>query len=152
MEEADLVLVMSEYPEITETQLTRKGKKLFIINKIDRDPGITPEIKMTGEKTEIWISVKTEAGLDLLKKELLKIAGVDTGAEGIFTARQRHIEALEQTREFLEQTEPYLNSSEYFDLAAENLRLALHSLGEITGEFTTEDLLGEIFSGFCVGK
>lgn len=150
MEEADLVLVMSEYPETPEAQLTEKS--LFITNKIDRDPKAKAERIEDGEKIEIQLSVKTGAGLDLLKKELLKTAGVDSGAEGIFTARQRHIEALEKTHEFLQETEPYLSSSEYFDLAAENLRLALHSLGEITGEFTSEDLLGEIFSGFCVGK
>ncbi len=152
MEEADLILIMSEYPETSEAQQTGKEKSLFIKNKIDCDPEVKAGIEKETEKTEILLSVKTGAGLDLLKSELLKIAGVDTGAEGIFTARQRHIEALEKTRDFLLETEPYLNSAEYFDLAAENLRLALHSLGEITGEFTTEDLLGEIFSGFCVGK
>ena len=152
MEDADLVLIMSEYPETPEANMTKKENSLFIMNKIDRDPVAAPEIKINKEKVEIQLSVKTGEGLDLLEKELLKLAGVDSGAEGIFTARQRHIEALEQTREFLEQTEPYLSSSEYFDLAAENLRQALNSLGEITGEFTTEDLLGEIFSGFCVGK
>ena len=152
MEEADLVLVMSEFPETSEADIQKKEKSLFIINKIDRDPKAKVERKEHGEKIEIQLSVKTGAGLDLLKKELLKMAGVDSGAEGIFTARQRHIEALEKTHEFLRETEPYLSSSEYFDLAAENLRLALHSLGEITGEFTSEDLLGEIFSGFCVGK
>ncbi len=150
MEEADLVLVMSEFPEKSEADI--KEKSLFITNKIDRDPEVKAERKEDGEKIEIQLSVKTGTGLDLLKKELLKFAGVDSGAEGIFTARQRHIEALEKTHEFLQETEPYLSSSKYFDLAAENLRLALHTLGEITGEFTSEDLLGEIFSGFCVGK
>ena len=152
MEDADLVLIMSEYPETSEKKLTTNKNSLFIANKIDRDPAVIPGTRSTEEKVEIQLSVKTGEGLDLLEKELLKFAGVDSGAEGIFTARQRHIEALEQTREFLEQTEPYLSSSEYFDLAAENLRQALNSLGEITGEITTEDLLGEIFSGFCVGK
>ena len=152
MEEADLVLAMSEYPATSEEQQIGKGKSLFIKNKIDRDPEVKAEIKKDAEKTEILLSVKTGAGLDLLKKELLKFSGVETGEEGIFTARQRHIEALEKTHEFLQETEPFLGSSEYFDLAAESLRQALHSLGGITGEFTTEDLLGEIFSGFCVGK
>ena len=152
MEEADLVLFMSEYPATSEGQQAGNEKSLFIKNKIDRDPQVKAGIKKESEKTEILLSVKTGAGLDLLKKELLNFSGVETGAEGIFTARQRHIEALEKTHDFLQETEPYLDSSEYFDLAAENLRQALHSLGEITGEFTTEDLLGEIFSGFCVGK
>ena len=152
IEDADLVLVMSEYPDKIKNQPERSEKCLFIINKIDRDPELVPEIKVTKEKTVLLLSVKTGAGLGLLKKELLKMAGLDSGAEGLFTARQRHIEALEKSRKFLEQTQPLLNNSESFDLAAENLRLALDSLGEITGEFTPEDLLGEIFSGFCVGK
>jgi len=152
IEDADLVLVMSEYPETTKNLPEKRENCLFIINKIDRDPDIIPEIKKTGGKTEIQLSVKTGAGLDLLKKELLKTASVDSGAEGVFTARQRHIEALKKNRECLEQAQSCLSCSKHVDLAAEYLRLALHSLGEITGEFTTEDLLGEIFSGFCVGK
>ena len=152
MEDADLVLVMSEYPRTTKDQVTSYKKSLFITNKIDRDPIAIPEIMTAAEKTTIQLSVKTGVGIDLLKKELLKIAGVDRSAEGIFTARQRHVEALAETLEFLQQAKPCLASIEKFDLAAENLRLGLHSLGKITGEFTTEDLLGEIFSGFCVGK
>ena len=152
MEEADLVLVMTEFSAASEDQRIGKEKSLFIKNKIDCDPEVKAEIKKEPDKTEILLSVKTGAGIDLLKKELLKFAGVETGAEGIFSARLRHIEALEKTCGFLQETEPYLKSSECFELAAENLRLALHSLSEITGEFTTEDLLGEIFSGFCVGK
>lgn len=152
MEDADLVLIMSETSDTFKDQKIRNKNKLYLINKIDRDPTIKPEIKKTADKTTIQLSAKTGVGLDLLKAELLKFAGIETGAEGLFTARQRHIESLETTKEFLNQAEPCLNSAETFDLAAENLRLALHSLGEITGEFTTDDLLGEIFAGFCVGK
>ncbi len=154
METADLVLIMSEYPKIAEQISTEIKSKIYVVNKIDQAQDVKAKIKMAValSPAEIQLSAKTGEGLDLLKKELLKFAGVDTGAEGIFTARQRHIEALENTREFLNIAEPCLTSSETFDLAAENLRLALHSLGEITGEFTTEDLLGEIFSGFCIGK
>ncbi|MFK8066849.1 MAG: tRNA uridine-5-carboxymethylaminomethyl(34) synthesis GTPase MnmE [Gammaproteobacteria bacterium] len=152
MQTADVVLIMSEYPKIAERISTEVKNKIYVANKIDQLENVKAKINQQFSFPKIQLSAKTGEGLDFLKKQLLKFAGVDAGAEGIFTARQRHIEALENTRGFLNLAEPCLTSSETFDLAAENLRLALHSLGEITGEFTTEDLLGEIFSGFCIGK
>ncbi len=154
MQQADLVLVMSEQHDSMEGISVENinGQKLYLINKIDREPSVAATINKSKERTEIFLSVKTGLGLELLKKELLEFAGIETGAEGIFTARQRHIDALEKSYEYLEAAEPCLKRVSNFDLAAENLRLSLEKLGEITGEFTTEDLLGEIFSGFCIGK
>ncbi|MFM2007315.1 MAG: hypothetical protein RLZZ09_2970, partial [Pseudomonadota bacterium] len=77
--------------------------------------------------------------------------GYDSGAEGVFTARRRHLDALDRARQATDNALARLRSGEP-ELLAEELRLAQHSLGEITGEFTSDDLLGRIFSSFCIGK
>jgi len=99
------------------------------------------------------VSAKTGAGLDALRLTLLQLAGWHASPEGLFIARTRHVQALRQTREHLALARAQANSPEpALDLLAEELRLAQNHLGEITGEFTPDDLLGEIFSRFCIGK
>jgi tRNA modification GTPase len=153
---ADLVLEIVEYKseinQDSDLEKTSKGQRLLLINKIDKDPTATANVSTNQGQKQISLSVKTGTGMDLLEQELLNFAGIDSESEGIFTARQRHLKALHNTEDFLLQARPCIKRIDLFDLAAENLRLALRSLGEITGEFSTEDLLGEIFSGFCVGK
>jgi tRNA modification GTPase len=118
--------------------------RLTIHNKIDVS-GEAPHV--AGE--EIWLSAKTGAGLDLLQQELLRLAGWQAAGEGAFMARTRHLEALSRAAAHLAQARAMTTQLELF---AEELRLAQAALSEITGEFTADDLLGEIFSKFCIGK
>ncbi|QYK05288.1 tRNA uridine-5-carboxymethylaminomethyl(34) synthesis GTPase MnmE [Shewanella zhangzhouensis] len=98
------------------------------------------------------ISAKTGLGVDALKQHLKSLMGYQSNLEGGFIARRRHLEALEQASEHLQlgkvQLEVYLAG----ELLAEELRMAQQALSEITGEFTSDDLLGKIFSSFCIGK
>lgn len=122
--------------------------KIWVHNKIDVSRE-TPEIREVGSDTHIYLSAKTGQGLDLLKAQLLKQVGYQASGEGVFMARARHLQALTQVNQHLKIASRQINSAE---LVAEELRLAQESLSSITGEFTPDDLLGEIFSKFCIGK
>jgi tRNA modification GTPase len=101
----------------------------------------------------LLLSAKTGVGLDPLRLKLLEIAGWQPSSEGLFIARARHVQALKQANGYLSEAQSWLNAQgQSLDLLAEALRLAQHALGEITGEFTSDDLLGVIFSRFCIGK
>jgi tRNA modification GTPase len=95
------------------------------------------------------LSARTGAGIDNLRKLLLELAGWEGQGEGVFTARARHVEALGQARAHLEQAR---NRELDLELIAEELRLAQSAMGSITGEYTSDELLGDIFSRFCIGK
>ena len=93
------------------------------------------------------------SGLPALRAKLLELAGWHAQPEGLFSARTRHVHALRQTREHLARAlTQAARADAALDLLAEELRLAHDALGEITGAFTSDDLLGEIFSRFCIGK
>lgn len=99
------------------------------------------------------LSAKTGAGLEVLRQRLLETVGWQAAPEGIYIARERHVQALRHVREHLEHAATHLAAqAQALDLLAEELRLAQNALNEITGEFTSDDLLGVIFSRFCIGK
>jgi tRNA modification GTPase len=103
--------------------------------------------------TVLTLSAKTGEGLDALRAQLLQWAGWEQSTEGLFIARQRHLTALAGVGTHLELADGWLSQGgDHLDLLAEELRLAQVALGEITGEFNADDLLGEIFSRFCIGK
>ncbi len=113
------------------------------------------EAKTSADKTDtpatlINLSAKTGAGLDLLKQALLDAVGWQGESEGLFLARSRHIHALETAQRELDNAA--LCGNHQLELLAEHLRLAQNACSEITGEFTADDLLGVIFSRFCIGK
>jgi tRNA modification GTPase TrmE len=128
---------------------------LEVINKMDlieegRAPADQPHAK--GAK-RLYLSAKTGKGLDALKHELLAIAGWNPSAESPYLARERHIQALLATANHLElAAEHAAQSDRVLDLFAEELRLAHESLMSITGQFSSDDLLGVIFSRFCIGS
>ncbi|MDP2769341.1 MAG: tRNA uridine-5-carboxymethylaminomethyl(34) synthesis GTPase MnmE, partial [Giesbergeria sp.] len=98
-------------------------------------------------------SARTGAGLEDLRQALLAVAGWQSSAEGVYIARARHVHALQVVQAHLKAAAQQLDSpGPALDLLAEELRLAQNALSEITGEFSSDDLLGVIFSSFCIGK
>ena len=99
------------------------------------------------------MSAKTGAGLQQLRQTLLDVAGWQSAPEGVYLARERHVQALRRVDQHLERANTLLAlQAQALDLLAEELRLAQNALNEITGEFSSDDLLGVIFSSFCIGK
>ncbi|TAL82686.1 MAG: tRNA uridine-5-carboxymethylaminomethyl(34) synthesis GTPase MnmE [Rhodanobacter sp.] len=125
-------------------------ERLVLINKIDLGGTAAHSEQREGCRW-LWASVKTGAGLDQLRHQLKQLAGAGSG-EGAFSARRRHLLALEQVAAQLDAAACALHARHAGELAAEELRQAQHTLGEITGQYSSDDLLGAIFSSFCIGK
>jgi tRNA modification GTPase len=122
--------------------------RLEVVNKIDLVEGAPRE-----EGGRIRLSAKTGAGLPLLRAALKRAAGVGEGGEDLILARERHLAALQEADDHLARAAAHFDVRQLaLELFAEELRLAQEALGAITGEFTADDLLGEIFSRFCIGK
>ncbi len=119
---------------------------ILVYNKIDKIGK-----SATKEGTAVYLSLKNHEGLALLKDEIKTSVGYQP-QEGHFLARRRHLEALDQAMHWLKQGAELLILHRAGELLAEDLRLAHAALGEITGEFSADDLLGQIFSSFCIGK
>ncbi len=128
------------------TSLLQGGRLLHVFNKVDAAPA-----GLAGDG--LALSAKTGEGIAALRGKLLELAGWHAQPEGLFIARTRHVQALRRTGEHVAQAQALVaNADAALDLLAEELRLAHNALGEITGAFTPDDLLGEIFSRFCIGK
>jgi tRNA modification GTPase len=156
MYRADLVLLVEDAGAAAssppELALPEGVPVLCLRNKIDlsgHEPGLARDA--AGHEV-LQLSALTGAGVDVLRARLKTIAGYSEGAEGSFAARRRHLDALDRAAGRLRDARALLERGESVELAAEELRLAQAELAEITGEFTTEDLLGRIFSEFCIGK
>ncbi len=130
---------------------------------LDKLPGKLPVLKiynktdlcdsLQGEDEEgIYLSAKTGAGIELLIQALEKAVGYNASTEGLFTARRRHLQALEETAVAVARAEQQLSDYQAGELMAAELLTAQESLGKITGQYRSDDLLGEIFSSFCIGK
>lgn len=156
VKQADVALVLVDPREglnaTTEAilaKLPEQLKRIEVQNKIDLTQEQPAHVSRETGSDLIKLSAKTGAGLDLLKQALLAQVGWQGEQEGLFLARERHVQALLQAQEellFASQIDTEI------ELLAEHLRLAQMALGEITGEFTADDLLGVIFSRFCIGK
>jgi tRNA modification GTPase len=120
-----------------------------VMNKIDLTNDANPRMKREQTTPVVWLSAKTGEGVSQLREELLRVAGWRGDSEGLFMARERHLSALALTRAHLQRAKGRAGQTE---LLAEELRLAQSALGSITGGVTADDLLGEIFSRFCIGK
>lgn len=153
VEKADIALLLLGDDQLsTESdnivkKLPKSLPLIIVQNKIDlnsKDAGKDGDM--------INISAKYNLGIDILKEELKQRMGYQNNNEGIFIARRRHLQALEKTQEYVDNAEMQLTEFNAGELMAEELRLAQDELSQITGKFTSDDLLGEIFSSFCIGK
>jgi tRNA modification GTPase len=121
---------------------------IWIFNKIDLN-GMLPRREQLEGGIALWVCARTGLGLDLLRESLLKIAGWEVHGEDVYLARERHLDALKLAEQHVVEAELVYSQAE---LLAEELRLAQESVNSITGEFGADDLLGVIFSRFCIGK
>lgn len=131
-----------------ESRLPATASRITVENKCDL-VSARPSVDETHDEVHIRLSAKHGEGIDLLRQQLLRICGWHSDSEDVFLARTRHLHAL---RAALCHVSQALSHTSALELLAEELRLAHEALGEITGEFTSDDLLGEIFSRFCIGK
>jgi tRNA modification GTPase len=155
VEKAGAALLICEAGEaigVAEAQIAARLPEAlptaWVYNKIDLF-GRAEGRQDDGRGVSIHLSAMTGEGVDALRAWLLETAGWTPTGEGVFMARQRHLVALQQAKTHLDTAE---RVGAQFELFAEELRLAQHSLSSITGEFTPDDLLGEIFGKFCIGK
>lgn len=157
IDRADVIMLLvdsrvgvSEADQKILERLPQHPTHLIIHNKIDlaKNGGRQAKRKENANNVSLFLSAKTGEGIELLRRELLHIAGWHPD-ENVFIARERHLQALAETREHLTLAHLQLPQLELF---AEELRLAQRALASITGAFTADDLLGKIFSQFCIGK
>ena len=154
MRSADAALWVQDATESNEQTLPEELpadlQVTIVRNKIDLTE--EPPGKVADAQDTINISAVTGAGIDALREHIRHKAGHHDIGEGAFTARRRHLEALDKAEQHFKEGRRALDESRAGELLAEELRLAQDALGEITGEFTSDDLLGRIFSEFCIGK
>lgn len=154
VERADLVVLVSDSAQQNETDRALASRfpprvpRLQVRNKIDLRGEPAGESGIDGIR-EIRCSAKTGAGIDLLRSAILRTAGLEAQGEHGFVARERHVAALHNAHRRVEEAKQAIANLEF---AAEELRLAQEALSEIVGRFEADDLLGEIFGRFCIGK
>jgi len=143
--QADLVVVVEEAggPPPSLPPIATQAERILVYNKLDLAP------RFERPQGALAVSAKTGQGLEELRAAILAAAGWSATGESVFLARERHLRALEKARGHIDAARRELDRWEVF---AEELRLAHTALGTITGEFTSDDLLGEIFGRFCIGK
>jgi tRNA modification GTPase len=126
---------------------------LNVWNKFDLAPDAATPRAHDNTTNDIHLSAKTGLGIDRLRAKLLQTAGWQPASEGLYLARERHVQALKRVQSHIEMADAHLRAqAQSLDLLAEELRLSQTALNEITGEFNADDLLGVIFSSFCIGK
>ena len=151
-ERADIVLTLVDLTEnltrkqMEEIEKNKRNRELVVYNKVDLVDGCQDFDNF------LCVSAKTGQGLDILQGSLIKKLGLVNNGDSIFSARRRHITAIESTRAHILRATNLIENKSQSDMFAEELRLAQIALDSITGAFSTEDLLGEIFNNFCIGK
>ncbi len=147
---AEDVVIATRFPAgVPVVRVLNKTDLTHVAPEVNR---LTP-VNGNGEECEVRLSAKKREGIELLRAELLRIAGWQAGTESIYLARERHLIALRAAQEHVALASEHARvGNQSLDLFAEELRLAQEQLNSITGEFTSDDLLGVIFSRFCIGK
>jgi tRNA modification GTPase len=142
----DYIAADQDVARLMAEKIAVKVPVVHVWNKLDAATDAPP---LEG----LGLSAKTGAGLEVLRQKLLALAGWQATSEGVYMARERHVQALQRVQVHLELAQARLaEQAQALDLLAEELRLAQNALGEITGQFSADDLLGVIFSQFCIGK
>lgn len=154
IEQADVCLLLiddragiTDHDRVLLERIGGPARATLVFNKIDLT-GRTPGLHEAG----VAVSARTGIGIDALRAYLKQRAGISADGEGAFLARRRHVDALQRAGAALQRAAEMFFATPAIELLAEELRAAQHHLGEITGEFTSDDLLGEIFASFCIGK
>ncbi len=154
-QKADLAVVLLDASRMDPAGAERIRERLpanlpivTVVNKIDL-VGEAPRCEDSAADPRVWISAKEGTGIDLLRHALLAAVGWREGTEGVFLARARHVAAIDEARRCVDEA---TNHAAALELLAEHLRQAQTALSRVVGEFTADDLLGEIFSRFCIGK
>ena len=156
MSQADQVLYVIDAAAVEPTpqqlaELPQGVPATLVFNKIDT-VGRPAELNAALTPPRVFVSATGGQGLDLLRAHLKSVAGLNYAEAGVFAARRRHLTALNEARAHVDAAARVLLNERAFELFAEELRLAQYALGEITGTFSSDDLLGAIFSSFCIGK
>ena len=152
---ADLVLLVIDSTQPLQPQLALRTEVpdnvpcIEVYNKIDATGG---KARVDDASLKVWVSAKTGQGLQNLTRLVKNTVGANVSPEGVFSARTRHLDALRRTLDHIETGRVQLEQYNAPETLAEELRLAQKALGEITGEYLPDDLLGAIFSSFCIGK
>jgi len=152
---ADLVLLVIDSTQSLAPQLALRAEVsadipcIEVYNKLDLGGG---DAEVDEDELKVWVSAKTGKGLSGLVQLIKATVGASPGQEGVFSARSRHLDALRRTLDHIEIGRQQLEKFNAPEILAEELRLAQKSLGEITGQYLPDDLLGAIFSSFCIGK
>ena len=156
---ADIVLLIkdvsdnADFEQDLSAELPPGIETILVGNKIDLLPeGELKKIQDKDDAQQVWISTITGQGMEDLRSRIRDVIGATDRVEGSFSARQRHIDALKRAGGHLAAGSQAMETSQAGELLAEELRLTQQALGEITGEMLPDDLLGEIFSSFCIGK
>jgi tRNA modification GTPase len=159
LESADIVLLIRDASESAApddelyAEVPDGVRTIIVANKADLlPPDIFRQLAEEATGEQVWISARTGSGIDALRKRIRQVIGASEQAEGVFSARQRHVDALKRAGSHLADGFQAMERYQAGELLAEELRLAQQALGEITGEMLPNDLLGEIFSSFCIGK
>lgn len=152
--QADKVLLIIDSTDLATASIIKtlpKGLDITTIyNKIDLS-GMEPQLIKSDDKYKIYLSAKKQLGIDLLTDHLKQSVGFKAESDDVFIARRRHIEALNKGQNHIENAKKQLENKAS-ELVAEDLQQAQNSLAEITGTFSSDDLLGKIFRSFCIGK
>ncbi len=155
LKSADLVLLVIDSTQALEPQLALKTevpKNVACIEVHNKADLTASQFNVDENLRKVRVSAKTGQGLDGLIRLVKSIVGASVSYEGVFSARTRHLNALKQTRDHIRAGHKQLEQFNAPEILAEELRLAQKSLGEITGQYLPDDLLGAIFSSFCIGK
>ncbi|MCG5495000.1 tRNA uridine-5-carboxymethylaminomethyl(34) synthesis GTPase MnmE [Ectothiorhodospira variabilis] len=154
IERADLVLLVvdatlgeGEAEADIRRRLPEKLRVITVHNKLDCLDDVPVD-----SSNSLYLSARTGEGISTLRELLKQQLHYDGDPEGLFTARRRHLDALDRTRQHILEARQHFHATQAPELMAEELRLAQDTLGEITGKVTSDDLLGQIFSSFCIGK